>query len=79
MRLFRSAPTLLPLLALAACSGVQYRDSTAAVDANPACVSRPDQPGEPVSAQCKREQTATWSSERTSKPLDLSDKDDEKR
>ncbi|MGN7727154.1 hypothetical protein ACTJIL_15215 [Luteimonas sp. 22616] len=61
-------------LSASACSGVEYRDSNAAVDANPLCASAPNRPGEPVSAECERTREATWSSEgkQQGEPLDFS-------
>jgi hypothetical protein len=78
----RSLPACLLALAVAAsaggCGGVQYRDSNAAVDANPLCASAPSQPGEPVSKDCERVREATWSSDdaRRDEPLDFSGKRD---
>jgi hypothetical protein len=61
-------------LTASACGGVEYRDSNAAVDANPLCASAPNRPGEPVSVDCERTREATWSSERSQQgePLDFS-------
>lgn len=61
-------------LSASACSGVEYRDSNAAVDANPLCASAPSQPGEPISKDCERTREATWNSEskQQDKPLDFS-------
>lgn len=69
------APVTIALSA-AACGSVEYRDSNAAVDANPLCVSAPSQPGEPVSQECERTREASWSSESqgSSEPLDFSGK-----
>ena len=64
-------------LAASGCSGVEYKDTTAAVDANPLCVSDPDQPNQPVAEACKREQGATWSSGRKGEPIDFGGKDDD--
>lgn len=70
------------LLAIAvsasACGGVEYRDTNAAVDANPLCASAPSQPGEPVSKDCERVREATWSSKDQDKgePLDFSGRKD---
>ncbi len=68
---------LLLVPAIAACGSVEYKDTTAEVDANPLCVSAADQPNELVSEQCRREQGATWSSERKSEPVDFGGKDDD--
>jgi len=72
----RAALALAIVLPAAACSGVDYRDSNAAVDANPLCASAPSQPGEPVSTDCERVREATWSSEgsESEQPLDFSGK-----
>ncbi len=71
-------PTAMLLVAALAtgCASHDYRDTNAAVDANPACASRADRPGEPVSADCERKAEATWSTERKSsdKPIDFSRK-----
>jgi hypothetical protein len=67
---------LVAVLLLSACGSIEYRDTSAAVDANPLCASRPDQPNEPVSRDCERKQDATWSTERKrdAAPLDFSGK-----
>src|SRR3546814_1466353 len=73
-------PVLLAIVVTAsACGGVEYRDSNAAVDANPLCASVPSQPGEPVSQDCERTSEATWSSEspQQGEPLDFSGKKDD--
>lgn len=73
-------PVLLAIIVSAsACGGVEYRDSNAAVDANPLCTSMPSQPGEPVSEECKRTSGVTWSSESEDQgePLDFSGKHDD--
>ncbi|MCD9027776.1 hypothetical protein LDO26_06110 [Luteimonas sp. BDR2-5] len=57
--------------ALAGCHSAEYRDTNAAVDANPLCASRPDQPGEPVSRDCERVREGRISSERSSQPIDF--------
>ena len=63
---------------LAACAGYEVRDRNAAVDANPACASRPDRPGEPVPSACERSVEASWSSERRdSAPVDFRRKRDD--
>jgi hypothetical protein len=66
--------SMLSLIAcsLAAGGAPQVRDTNAAVDANPLCVSRPDRPGEPVAADCERKTEATWSSgDSKSEPIDF--------
>lgn len=72
-------PVLLAIaVSASACGGVEYRDTNAAVDANPLCASAPSQPGEPVSKDCERASEATWSSKDQGKgePLDFSGKKD---
>ena len=70
----RAMALLAIALSASACSGVEYRDSNAAVDANPLCASAPSQPGEPVSKDCERTREATWNSEdkQQGEPLDFS-------
>lgn len=60
-------------LSLAACGTPQIRDTNAAVDANPLCVSQPDRPGEPVASACERKTEASWSSgdSKQSEPIDF--------
>jgi len=73
-------PILLAIVVSAgACGGVEYRDTNAAVDANPLCASAPSQPGEPVSADCERKREAVWSSSREGDDaaLDFSGKRDD--
>lgn len=72
----RVSALLVFVLSASACSSVDYRDSNAAVDANPLCTSAPSQPGEPVSKDCERVREATWSSEDSAseQPLDFSGK-----
>ena len=65
---------LLAATMASGCAGHNYRDTNAAVDANPLCASRPDRPGEPISPACKRETEARWSMERESAPVDFSRK-----
>lgn len=73
-RIMTSA-TLLAVALAGGCASYEYADTNAAVDANPACASRADRPGEPVSAECEREAKATWSSERKDgAPVDFSRK-----
>ena len=78
VRDWRMAGMALVALAISACSGVEYKDTNATVDANPLCVSAPDQPGQPVSPECERAQSATWNSERKGEPVDFSGKDDDR-
>lgn len=76
MRAARLATLLLPalMLSLAGCgSTVEYRDTNAAVDADPLCASRPDRPGEPVAQRCVRETGGKLRfGDREEAPLDLS-------
>lgn len=73
----RHATGMLALLAATGCGSVEYRDTNAALNANPLCVSEPDQPNQPVARDCTREQSATWRSERQDAKVDFSGKDDE--
>lgn len=61
-------------LSTAGCGTMQYENTSAAVDANPLCTNQPDRPGEPVSSNCERKATGSWSTERKSEPVDLSGK-----
>ncbi len=70
------AALALPLL-LCACQSTDYRDTNAAVDANPLCASRPDRPGEPVSRDCERVREGRISTERTSQPIDFTPRRDD--
>jgi hypothetical protein len=69
----RHATLLLAVASLAACGTMRVNDTNPAVDANPLCVSQPDQPGEPVSSACERKTEATWSSgdSESSGPVDF--------
>lgn len=72
---------LIPIilaLAASACGGVEFKDTNAAVDANPLCIDAPNRPGEPVSKDCERTRESTWSSEDkdSSEPIDFSGKKD---
>ena len=64
-------------LSSSACGSVEYRDTNAAVDANPQCEIS-EKPGELVAPWCKREQSANWElGGGESKPVDFGgDKDD---
>lgn len=54
-------PSLIVATLLAsACSGVEYKDTNAAVDANPECVGAEGRPGEATAPWCKREVSAEW-------------------
>ena len=69
----RKTMALLAVAAMAGgCASYEYADTNAAVDANPACASRPDRPGEPVSMACERKAEAAWSTRRDSAPVDFS-------
>jgi hypothetical protein len=59
---------------LAGCaSQPEYYDTNAAVDMNPLCAGRPDNPNDPVSKDCERTSGVRWSQdEKSSQPLDLS-------
>lgn len=70
---------LIPLFAIAlacGCASSEYRSTSAAVDADPLCASRPDRPGEPIAAGCERKEEVRFDLERKSdsKPLDFSGK-----
>ena len=71
MRLPMTACVFSALL-LAGCAGTSdYRDTNAAVDANPLCASRPDPPGEPVARDCERRSEGSFSTQRESRPVDF--------
>ena len=72
----RHAALFLVAATLAACGTPQVRDTNAAVDANPLCVSQPNRPGEPVASECERKTETTWSSDgsKSSAPIDFSGK-----
>lgn len=65
----RSCLLLLPL-ALAGCATAEYRDTNAAVDADPLCTSQPDGPNDPVALRCERKSTFELK-RRETEPLDL--------
>ncbi|KLI99916.1 hypothetical protein [Luteimonas sp. FCS-9] len=67
---------LAAALPLAACGTTDYRDTNAAVDADPLCASRPDRPGEPVSRDCERYSEGRWSSRPEPQPVDFRKRDD---
>jgi hypothetical protein len=73
-------PIVLALAASACGGGMAYKDTNAAVDANPLCVNEPDRPGEPaVSQDCERKTETTWSSgddKKQGEPIDFSGKKD---
>lgn len=66
------APLLLALAA-SACGSVEYRDTNAAVDADPLCASQPDRPNEAVAERCKRQTSTSYIiGKPKEEPLDLS-------
>ncbi len=72
----------LPLLIAAtlivsACSNVETKDTTAAVDANPACLSSGGQPGAAEAPWCKRELKAEISTSSKGEKIDFNKKDDD--
>ncbi|MGY0617995.1 hypothetical protein [Lysobacter sp. A378] len=72
--------TLLATLVIAGCSGVEYRDTNAAVDARPECSGADEgRPGEGVPAWCERSQEAVWSSDSEPAGIDFSAGDDDRR
>ncbi|TKR30203.1 hypothetical protein FCE95_08660 [Luteimonas gilva] len=69
-------PLLIAATLLAsACGSVEYKDTNAAVDANPACVGAESRPGEAVAPWCKRELGAELKTERKSEKIDFKKKD----
>jgi len=75
-------PLILSIALLSsACGSLEYRDSNAAVDANPLCVgSDSDRPGEPAtSAACDRKSETSWNAGKDGddKPIDFDGKDDD--
>ena len=62
---------LLSAAAASGCASYEYADGNTAVDANPACASRADRPGEPVSRDCERKAAASWNSRRERAPVDF--------
>lgn len=72
----RSLWSLAAALSLAACGTMEYRDTNAAVDSNPLCVSRPDQPGEPVSRDCERYREGVWRSKSDTQPVEFGRRDE---
>jgi hypothetical protein len=64
-------------IVLAGCGTMQYEDTNTAVDARPECVDASTRPGEPVAPWCERKQSAGWTTDSKSEPLDLSGKDDD--
>lgn len=68
------APIAVALLA-SACGSVEYKDTNAAVDANPACLGAEGRPGEEVPPWCKRETKGEWSTKSKSEKIDFKKKD----
>ncbi|MBB3276334.1 MULTISPECIES: hypothetical protein [Pseudoxanthomonas] len=70
----RGTILLVFAVVLAGCaSQPEYYDTNAAVDMNPLCAGRPDNPNDPVSKDCERTSGVRWSQdEKSSQPLDLS-------
>lgn len=62
---------------LSACGTMGYKDTNAAVDANPACEKGSTRPGEPVPPGCERETSAVWEFGGESKPVDFTGKKDD--
>ena len=56
----RAVAGIMMTVLLAACGSVEYRDSNAAVDADPRCIGGEGQPGDAPPAWCAREASATW-------------------
>ena len=67
---------LMAALVLCACASAEHYDTTAAVNADPLCVSDPDSPDDPVARNCVREQRVEWNSEKPSEPVDFGGGDD---
>ena len=76
MRIALIAAILACTALLTACGSVEYRDTNAAVDANPQCAHNV-KPGELVAPWCKREQSANWDLGGEGKPVDFSGGDDD--
>ena len=68
--------SLVSVAALSACGGLQYRDTNAAVDARPECVSGPLRPGESPPGWCERKVEAVRGSDSQSEKIDFRKKDD---
>jgi hypothetical protein len=75
----RIATLLLVALLCGACGSVEYRDTNAAVNANPLCAGD-NSPGEPASSKdCERTSETSWSSgqDKDGEAIDFSGKDDD--
>lgn len=70
MRIALTAVAIASAALLSACGSVEYRDTNAAVDANPQCAIAP-KPGELVAPWCKREQSANWELGGKDTPVDF--------
>ena len=77
----RIATLLTVTLLCSACGSIEYRDTNAAVDANPLCAGdNSDRPGEPASSKdCERTSEASWSSgqDKDDEAIDFGGKDDD--
>ena len=77
----RIATLLTVSLLCSACGSIEYRDTNAAVDANPLCAGdNSDRPGEPASSKnCERTSEASWSprQDKDDEAIDFSGKDDD--
>lgn len=62
-------------LFVCACGSVEYKDTNAAVDANPECVGADGRPGEATSPWCKREVRAEWKTGGEGEKIDFKKKD----
>jgi len=71
MRIALTAVAIASAALLSACGSVEYRDTNAAVDANPQCALT-EKPGELPAPWCKREQSANWELGGEGKPVDFS-------
>lgn len=56
------------------CGSMEYKDTNAAVNADPLCASAQSQPNEPASLRCQRKTEVSFGAEKSSEPLDLSGK-----
>ena len=54
-------PLIVATVLVSACSSaVEFKDTNAAVDANPECINAEGRPGEATAPWCKRELRADW-------------------
>ena len=70
MRIALTAVAIASAALLSACASVEYRDTNAAVDANPQCALT-EKPGELPAPWCKREQSANWELGGKDTPVDF--------